>query len=136
MPLVVARQNVLSAVVRLGATANGAIPAATSMTIKLPPNAMIVGGAYRVVTGATGTTPTLSMVDSAAVPNTLLSAVAIGVADVGGIIDEPAEIGNFYPSGTTLSFTVGGTTPAVGDVLVVVSYIVVGRSDEIYGTDV
>lgn len=133
---IIERQNVKVAVARVGVTANGSATLASTTTIKLPPGAMLQGGYYFVVSAATGTTPTLSIVDNATAPNTIASALAIGVANVGGILDEAGEAANYYPTGTTLSFTTGGTTPAAGDVLVAVHYIVLGRCDEIYGTDV
>lgn len=120
----------------LVAIARVSIESAATTTIQLPPNAMLMGGYYHVYEAATGTTPTLTMVDSAETPDTILSAVAIGTAPAGGVLDEAAALGNFYPSGTTLSFTTGGTdTPAGGDVLVAVQFVVVGRSNEVYGSD-
>ncbi len=132
---IVERQYPLIVVARVGITATGSATVASTTTIKLPPNSMLVGGSYRVVAAATGTSPTLTMVDNLTSPNTLLSAVAIGVADVGGLL-ATAEASNFYPSGATLSFTTGGTsTPAAGDVLVAVAYVIVGRCNEVYGVD-
>ncbi len=130
MGKIIERQYPLVAVARIS------VETAATTTIKLPPNTMLQGGYYHVIDGASGTSPTLSMVDSAGSPQTLLSAVAIGTDGAGGIIDEAGEVGNFYPAGTTLSFTTGGTTPAGGDILVAVNYIVVGRCSEVYGNDV
>lgn len=134
---IIERQNLKVAVARVGITATGSATLASTTTIKLPPGSMLQGGFYHVIDGATGTLPTLSMVDSATAPQTIMSAVAIATDGAGGILDEAGEVANYYPAGTTLSFTTGGTdTPAGGDVLVAVHYIVIGRSDEIYGTDV
>lgn len=135
---IIERQSPLVVIARVGVTlvtaTNPLATLASTTTMKLPPGSLLVGGGYRVVGAATGTSPTLSMVDDLSSPNTLLSAVAIGVADVGGLL-ATAEASNYYPSGCTLSFTTGGTTPAVGDVLVFVKYVVVGRCSEIYGQE-
>lgn len=133
---IIERQNEKVVVARVGITATGLATAASTTTIALPPGTMLMGGIYHVIDGASGTSPTLTMVDNASSPNTLFSAVAIGTDGAGGIFDEAAEVGNYYPSGAVLSFTTGGTdTPAGGDVLVAVRYIVIGRCDEIYGVE-
>lgn len=107
------------------------VETAATTTIDLPVNAMVTGVNYNVYTVATGTTPTLTMVDDLGSPNTYLSAIAIGAVANG--VGAAAEIGNFYPSGATLSFSTGGTTPAGGRVLVAVKYVVLGRGNENFG---
>lgn len=107
------------------------VESAATTTIDLPAGAMVTGGNYNVYTVATGTTPTLTMVDDLGSPNTYLSAVAIG-AVANGVL-AAAEVGNFYPSGATLSFSTGGTTPAGGRILVAVKYIVLNRGNENFG---
>lgn len=101
---------------------------ALTTTIALPPKAMVTGLNYCVQTAAAGTNPTLTMVDNLGSPNTYLSAVAIGSLANG--VGAAAEVGNYYPSGATLSFTTGGTNPAGGRILVAVKYVVLGRSNE------
>jgi len=128
MTIDISRQYPLSANVTV------TVETATTMFIDLPPGAMLVGGGYFIKTAATGTTPTLTMVDNLGSPNTLLSAVAIGVANVNASI-AAAEAYNYYASGARLSFTTGGTTPAGGVIYVVVNYIIIGRSNEVYGTE-
>lgn len=115
----------------LVAMADISVETAATTTIDLPPGAMVTGGNYNVYTVATGTTPTLSMVDDLGSPNTYLS--AIDIATVANGVLAAAEVGNFYPSGATLSFTTGGTTPAAGRILVAVKYIVLGRGNENFG---
>lgn len=107
------------------------VETAATTTIDLPAGAMITGGNYCVYTAATGTTPTLTMVDDLGSPNTYLSAVAIG-AVANGVL-AAAEVGNFYPSGATLSFSTGGTTPAAGRILLAIKYIVLKRGNENFG---
>jgi hypothetical protein len=104
---------------------------ALTTTIDLPVNAMVTGMNYCVYTAAGGTSPTLTMVDDLGSPNTYLSAVAIGAVANG--VGAAAEIGNFYPSGATLSFTVGGTSPTGGRVLVAVKYVILNRGNENFG---
>lgn len=117
---------------QLVAMADLSVETAATATIELPAGAMVVGGNYSVHEAATGTTPTLSMVDDADTPNTYLSAVAIGAAANGVLA--AAEVGNFYPEGAVLSFSTGGTTPAGGRILVAVKYIVSGRGNEHFGS--
>jgi len=115
----------------LVALADLTVETAGDITIDLPVNAMVTGVNYNVYTAATGTTPTLSMVDDLGSPNTYLSAVSIDAVANG--VGAAAEIGNFYPTGTTLSFSTGGTTPAGGRILVAVKYVVLGRGNENFG---
>ena len=107
------------------------VTTAATTTIDLPVNAMVTGVNYNVYTAATGTSPTLSMVDDLGSPNTYLSAIAIDAVANG--LGAAAETGNFYPSGATLSFTTGGTSPAGGRILVVVKYVVLNRGNENFG---
>jgi hypothetical protein len=127
MSNVSSRQEVLAAIADITTVT------ALTTTIELPPGALLVGGFYNVVTAATGTTPTLTMVDDNGTPNTLLSAVAIdAAAGTNAVFDEAGEQANYYPNGGTLSFTVGGTSPAGGRILVVVQYVVLGRQTQVY----
>ena len=116
----------------LTATVDGTVAQLVDAKIPLPPGAQITDVTAAVVSAATGTTPTLTMVDNAGSPNTYLSAVALGVANV-NFKGAAAEVGNVYPAGAELSFTAGGTTPAGGRIVVSVSYIVLGRSSERFG---
>ncbi len=108
------------------------VTTAATTTIELPPNSLVLGGLYSVVTAATGTTPTLTMVDNSGSPVTYLSAVAIGaVAD--GVI-AAAGVGLFYPAGAIFTFTTGGTTPAGGRVLVDLEYVTTLTEHERFGS--
>lgn len=112
------------------------LTAATALTsvIKLPPDTFLLSGFYYVITAATGTTPTLTMVDAQTSPVTLLSAVAIGTAAAtGNIVGSGTP--RFYAAAQSLTFTVGGTTPAGGRVIVSLDYSVIGRGNEFYGSD-
>lgn len=115
----------------LAAMCDLTVALAATTTIDLPVNAMVTGVNYCVYTAASGTSPTLTMVDDLGSPNTYLSAVAIGAVANG--TGASAEIGNFYPSGATLSFSTGGTTPAGGRILVVVRYVILNRGNENFG---
>ena len=126
--------NVIARQFSRHALADISVSTAATTTITLPPNTLVIGGLYSVVTGATGTTPTLTMVDNSGVPVTYLSAVAIGSVADGTLA--AAGVGLFYPAGATLSFTTGGTTPAGGRILVDVEYLVVGTQHENYGPSV
>lgn len=124
--------NVTSRQYSRHALADLSVSTAPTTTIELPPNSLVLGGLYSVVTAATGTTPTLTMVDNSGSPVTFLSAVAIGaVAD--GVV-AAAGVGLFYPAGATLSFSTGGTTPAGGRVLVDVEYITTLTEHERFGS--
>lgn len=72
------------------------------------------------------------MVDDLGSPTTYLSAVAIG-AVANGVL-AAAAVGTYYPEGATLSFSVGGTTPAGGRILVALKYIRLGRGNEHFGS--
>lgn len=124
---ITARQWRLSVVVDI--TADNA----ADVKIPLPPGAMVLSGTYNVLTAAAGTSPTLTMVDDLGSPNTYLNAVAIGAAAKGGIA--AGVVGTYYPSGSTLSFSVGGTSPTGGRVLVNVDYIKLNRQNEHFGQD-
>lgn len=124
--------NVTSRQYELVAMVSLTVSTAATTTIELPAGAMVTGGSAHVYTEATGTTPTLSMVDDAGSPNTFLSAVAIDVAGVNFQLAS-GETGNYYPNGAVLSFTTGGTTPAGGVIVVAVRYAVLGRHNENFG---
>lgn len=124
--------NVIARQYSRHAVADLSVSTAATTTIELPPGTLVLGGLYSVVTAATGTTPTLTMVDNSGSPVTFLSAVAIGAVADGTLA--AAGVGLFYPAGATLSFTTGGTTPAGGRVLVDVEYLVVGTQHENFGT--
>lgn len=119
------RQYPLTAVADL----SPAVAAAVDGEINLPPGAVVSGGMATVVTGATGTTPTLTMVDNASSAHTFLSAVAIATA---GTIHALAanSIGRYYPTGGKLTFSTGGTTPAGGRVIAQVQYVILSRVNE------
>lgn len=102
--------------------------------IKLPPDTFLLSGFYYVITAATGTTPTLSMVDSQASPVTLLSAVSIATVNATGNI-AGSGTPRYYPAAQSLTFSVGGTTPAGGRVIISLDYVVLGRGNEFYGAD-
>lgn len=126
--LVVDRQYALSVLADLN------VLTAPKAKIKLPPDSFLLDGFYYVITGATGTTPTLTMVDSQASPVTLLSAVAISAANAtGNIVGSGTP--RFYSAAQTLTFTVGGTLPVGGRVIVALRYVVIGRGNEFYGSD-
>lgn len=115
----------------LVAMADLSVTTAATTTIDLPAGAMVTGLNYCVYTAAGGTSPTLTMVDDLGSPNTYLSAVAIGAVANG--TGASAEIGNFYPSGTTLSFSTGGTSPTGGRILVALKYVILNRGNENFG---
>lgn len=115
----------------LVALADISVSTAATTTIDLPVNAMVTGVVYNVYTAAGGTSPTLTMVDNLGSPNTYLSAVSISAAANG--LGATAETGNFYPSGATLSFSTGGTSPTGGRVFVAVKYVVLDRGNENFG---
>jgi hypothetical protein len=96
--------------------------------LELPPNALTVaGGQLNVLTVVAGTTPTITMTDNASAPATYLSAVALDA--LGDTAVAAAGIGNFYPAGGVLTGNVSAGASG-GDFLVVVPYIIVGRSSE------
>ncbi len=123
--------NVIARQYSRHALADLSVSTAATTTIVLPPKTLVLGGIYSVVTGATGTSPTLTMVDNSGSPVTYLSAVAISAVADGTLA--AAGVGLYYPAGATLSFSTGGTTPAGGRVLVALEYLVVDTQHENYG---
>lgn len=98
-------------------------------TMLLPPGAIVMSAGYNITEAATGTTPTISLADDQDTPLDYMAAVAFAVADAA----ITAADRQFYPAGATLTFSIGGTTPAGGKAYVWVEYISITAQDELYG---
>lgn len=105
--------------------ANFTVATAAEATIKLPPGSLVVGGGSTVVTGATGTSPTITATDNASAPFALINAGAVSAAGTVAAL-AAGSVGRYYPAGATITFTTGGTAPAGGEFIVNIGYIIVG----------
>jgi len=98
--------------------------AADGVVIKLPPGALLIGGAALVSTVFNGTTPALTAKDSA--NNSLFGSV-----DATAAAETALVAGRYYPLGTSITVAVsGGAT--TGEAFVNVSYAIVDRTNEVY----
>jgi len=96
------------------------------VAVKLPPGAIVLGGALHVVTAFDGGAATLALADDsafAALAATSLAAVA-RTALAGGMT------GKNYPAGTSLKATIVAGSPTKGKAFVEVQYVVPGRATE------
>lgn len=98
--------------------------AAAGVVIKLPPGALLIGGAALVTTVFNGTTPALTATDSAS--NSLFGSVAGGTAAQTDLV-----AGHYYPLGTSVTVAVSGA-PTTGEAFVNLSYVIVDRTNEVY----
>lgn len=117
------RQTVLVALIELTAANQGA---GNEVTAGLPTDAFVIDVTPVVGVPFNGTTPTVTLSDGT---TTFVSAeVASAVAGTKLATDSTAK---FYPSGGTLTASVGGTGSTVGRILIAVQYVRLGRSHEI-----
>lgn len=122
----VGRQYPLAVLADYGA---GSTDISQGFTIKLPPGAYIVSGKLTLATAFNGTTPVLTVKDSAASPVSLFGNVdATAVAVTQSLA---ADAGAYYPFGTTLTVAVsGGATSGLAYILL--EYVQLGRENEVY----
>lgn len=114
------RQYPLNAAIDFTAVAN----VADGVVIKLPPGALLVGGAALVTTVFNGTTPKLTATDSAA-------ASLFGNVDATAAAQTALTTGHYYPLGTTITVAVSGA-PTAGEAFVNLSYVILDRTNEVY----
>jgi hypothetical protein len=128
-PLITARQEAAYAVAQCG-IAN--IGAGNGLQIQLPVNALLLDIVADTTTAVNaGTTATLTAGDGTETFINAASVAAVGRA-------QGANIGQFYPSGGTISITLAetGTAATAGNVFVSAKYLVVGREQYSFGTNV
>lgn len=103
--------------------------AAGTVVFYLPPGAYLLGGNLSVKTAFNGTTPVLTVKDNSASPVSIFGSVAGGT-----VANTPiaAGIGTYYPAGATITVATGGTSVTTGEALIHLSYIVLGRGNEVY----
>lgn len=119
------RQYPLRAVADLG-IAN--IGTGNGITFKLPPNSLLTDvNSVQVTAFNSATTTTLSASDGT---TTFLSAVD---AKAAANVKYSATVGKFYPSGATITISMAetGATATAGRALAYITYLVVGRSNEL-----
>lgn len=128
-PIVTARQEPAYAIAQCGIANMGA---GNGLTVQLPVNALLLDVKADTTTAFNaGTTATLTVGDGT---NTFVNAASVAATGRA----QGTNIGQFYPSGGTISITLAetGTAATAGNVFVSVKYVVVGREQYSYGTNV
>lgn len=128
-PIITARQEAAYAVAQCG-IAN--IGAGNGLSVQLPVNALLLDIVADTTTAFNaGTTATLTVGDGT---TTFINAASVAAAGR----SQGANIGKFYPSGGTISISLAetGAAATAGQAFVSVKYVVVGREQYSYGTNV
>jgi hypothetical protein len=128
-PIITARQEPAYAIAQCGISNIGA---GNGLTIPLPVNALLLDIVADTTTAFNaGTTATLTASDGT---TTFINAVSVAATAHA----QGANIGKFYPSGGTLSITLAetGTAATTGNTFVSAKYVVIGREQYSFGTNV
>lgn len=128
-PIITARQEPAYAIAQCGPAQVGA---GNGLTIPLPVNALLLDVTLDVTTAFNaGTTSTVTASDGT---NTFLAAVSGQTAGR----SQGAAVGKFYPSGANIAITLAatGAAPTAGVAFVAVKYVIVGREQYSYSTNV
>lgn len=128
-PIITARQEAAYAVAQCG-IAN--IGAGNGLSIQLPVNALLLDLTVDGVTAFNaGTTATLTVSDG-----TTTFASGVDMTSTGR--KTVSNLGKFYPSGGTLAVTLAetGTAATAGSAFVCAKYVIAGREQYSYGTNV
>lgn len=121
------RQYSLQVLVDFGAGANDIV---SGVKVKLPPGSLLLSGSASVSTVFGGTTPKLTVKDSASTPVSVFGDVAAdAVANTAALV---AGAGTYYPFGTTFTIAVAGGTVTAGLSLVRLEYIQLNRENEVF----
>lgn len=103
----------------------------TGSKILLEPGAMLLGGRGTIVSAATGTTPTLTLTaHTASGPVLVINAQAISAP---ATFDISTGAGSYFAAGVEMEFSVGGTDPAGGKIIVELEYVLEDGQNELYG---
>lgn len=107
-----------------------ATPGLSTLTVELPPGAVIVGGGILVVTASNAAgAATLSVGITGGSATAFLPATGIKAA---GYTAFSTGVGTYLPNGGSVSLTSALTTGATaGEVQVLVNYVVLGRGNEV-----
>lgn len=128
-PIITARQEPAYAIAQCGI---GNIGAGNGLSVNLPVNALLLDIVADTTTAFNaGTTATLTAGDGT---TTFINAASVAAAGR----SQGTNIGKFYPSGGTIAISLAetGTAATAGQAFVSVKYVVVGREQYSYGTNV
>lgn len=121
------RQYELRAMVDFGADPNDIV---NGVTLKLPPGSLLTSGIVNVQTVFGGTSPKLTVQDSASTPVSVFGNVAADAVSTTAALT--AGAGTFYPFGTTFTLKVAGGTVTTGLAFVTLGYIQRNRENEVF----
>jgi len=127
------RQNVLATAVRFsGADVTAGAVAGTGVEIEMPPNVIILRTQITVITVETGVAATFNVgtvADDDGYGTNIAATVVGGIVDTGNALN-----GEFIAEATNIYVTQGtGAFVGDGDFVLVLEYVAVGRSNEVFG---
>lgn len=118
------RQSTLVALLELTAANLGA---GNEVTCNLPTDAFVIDVAPYVSVGFNGTSPIVNVTDGT---TTFVSNEAAATSNALLATDNKVK---FYPSGGTITASLGGSSVTTGRAVIAVQYVRLGRSHEIQG---